>query len=351
MCGIAGILDLDRGKVSGLENSLGVFNSIQKHRGPDDSNIWIHKDRHLGFAHRRLSIIDVDDGAQPMVGGNKNCITFNGEIYNYIELRDEFSGDNFKTNSDTEVILKSYEKWGSGCLDRFRGMFSFALWDEKKETLFCARDFFGIKPFYYTVIDNKFYFASEVKALLPFVKDIETDLEAFKEYLSFQFVLSEKTLFKNIKQLLPGHFLVVKNGKIKVKKYWEVYYDLDFNHTSKYFEKELQVLLEDSIRLHTRSDVPIGGYLSGGLDSSVVCALANKYSDGDFAAFTGKFSDGEKYEGEYKDGEYDGQGTLTLLNGDMYEGEFKDGKYDGQGTWTYYNGDKYVGEWKKGVVI
>jgi|10_taG_2_1085330.scaffolds.fasta_scaffold03111_4 asparagine synthase (glutamine-hydrolysing) len=296
MCGIAGILNLSAEPIPRLSEQLHVCNSLQKHRGPDDDNIWKHKNESLGFGHTRLSIIDISNGSQPMCEPNGNCIVFNGEIYNFLELKAEIGKRVFKTQSDTETILKAYERWGYDCLDHFRGMFSFALWDEKEKTLFCARDFFGIKPFYYTVVDNKFYFASEIKALLPFVKDIETDLEAFKEYLSFQFVLKEKTLFKNIHQLLPGHFLTIKDGDIRVKKYWEVYYNLDFEHTEKYFQNKLQGLLEDSLRLHTRSDVPIGGYLSGGLDSSIICSLASRAKDKDFMAFTGKFSEGEGYD-------------------------------------------------------
>ena len=293
MCGIGGALSLSEEKIIHLERQLGAFNKLQQHRGPDDHNIWMHRNSTVGFAHRRLSIIDLDDGQQPMKDDNDNCITFNGEIYNYPELQTQL-GSSFRTKSDTEVILKAYDKWKQDCLQHFRGMFSFALWDENQKMLFCARDFFGIKPFYYTIVDDKFYFASEIKALLPFVKQVETDVEAFKEYLSFQFVLEEKTLFKNIYQLPPGHLLTIKNGHILVKKYWDVYYDIDYSHTEKYFEEKLQHLLEDSLKLHVRSDVPIGGYLSGGLDSSTICAIASKETD--FIGFTGKFSDGNKYD-------------------------------------------------------
>jgi asparagine synthase (glutamine-hydrolysing) len=294
MCGIAGVLNLSDSPISGLRRQLEVCNSLQRHRGPDGSGVWVHDEEFLGLAHTRLSIIDIEHGSQPM-RNNKNCITYNGEIYNYIELQSELGSGDFITKSDTEVILKAYDKWGIDCLHKFRGMFSFALWDEKQESLFCARDCFGIKPFYYTVVDDKFYFASEIKAILPFVKNIEIDLEAFKEYLSFQFCLNEKTLFKNIFQLLPGHFLTIKSNKIDIKKYWEVKYELDFDHTEEFFERRLQELLEDSMRLHTRSDVPIGGYLSGGLDSSAICSLGNRNKE-DFMAFTGKFSYSEKYD-------------------------------------------------------
>lgn len=297
MCGIAGILDINEKPIGGISKRLETMNEIQKHRGPDGNGIWIHESEGVGFGHTRLSIIDLDTGIQPMEDGNGNCLVFNGEIYNFLELRKELGIEKFRTKSDTEVILKAYEKWGTDCVQHFRGMFAFALWDEKKRSLFCARDFFGIKPFYYTIVDGKFYFTSEIKALLPFVKKIETNLESFKEYLSFQFVLKEKTLFKDIFQLEASHFLVIESGRLKVKKYWEVYYNLDFEHSEKFFEKNMQLLLEDSVKLHTRSDVPIGGYLSGGLDSSVICTLANKNITNDkFMAFTGRFLEGKNYD-------------------------------------------------------
>jgi len=225
-----------------------------------------------------------------------NWITYNGEIYNYIELREELGAENFRTTSDTEVILHAYRKWGQECVNHLRGMFAFALWDESKKELFCTRDRFGIKPFYYTVVNDTFYFASEVKALLPFVAQIETDLEGFKDYLAFQFCLAGKTLFKNIYELLPGHTLQVKNGAIEIKRYWEVYYDLDFEHTPKYFERRLQELLAESVNLHLRADVPVGTYLSGGLDSSTVASLASLSTNGDFAGFVGKFSFDDSYD-------------------------------------------------------
>lgn len=296
MCSIFGVIDLLENPISGLSKRIETGNKILKHRGPDASNVWIRESGNIGFGHNRLSIIDLSSGHQPMVDKIKNCLVFNGEIYNYLELRSEIGAEKFITLSDTETILKSYEKWGEACLDKFRGMFSFALWDEREKSLFCARDFFGIKPFYYTITDNKFYFASETKALLPFVNEVTIDKEAFKEYLSFQFVLGEKTLFKDIYQLPPGHNLTIKNGNIEIKKYWDLYYNIDYNHTEKYFEEKLQFMLEESLRLHVRSDVPIGGYLSGGLDSSTICSIANSITKSDFIGFTGKFSINQKYD-------------------------------------------------------
>ena len=296
MCGVAGILNLNNRQVTNLEHSLSTLNRLQKHRGPDGEGVWLHENEHVGLAHVRLSIIDLETGQQPMLSNSKNAITYNGEIYNFEELKKEIGESNFSTNSDTEVILKAYERWGVDCISKFRGMFAFALWDESKSKLFCARDRFGIKPFYYTLVDDIFYCASEIKALLPFVKEIDTDKDSLNDYLTFQFTLGEKTLFKGIKQLEPGHLLTIENSQISVKKYWEVYYNLDFSHTEQYFIEQTRELMGDSIRLHLRSDVPVGAYVSGGRDSSIVAALASQIETSEFQAFTGKFSYGEGYD-------------------------------------------------------
>jgi len=222
-------------------------------------------------------------------------VVFNGEIYNYRELRDSLKNDySFRTESDTETILAAYHKWGGECVDHLRGMFAFAVWDSKKKRLFAARDRFGIKPFYYTEVGGVFYFASEIKALMPFLPSIETNPEALQDYLVFQFSLGTKTLFKNILELPPAYSLTIENGERTVSKYWEVYYDLDFDHTAKYFHEKLEALIDDSVQLHTRSDVPIGSYVSGGMDSSVIAAYAarsQKKRGLPFAAFTGKFAE------------------------------------------------------------
>lgn len=292
MCGIAGAIDLALKGISHLRRCLEVMNELQKHRGPDGEGIWLHKHSHVGFAHRRLSIIDLETGQQPMRDQSGNWVTYNGEIYNYVELRDELGVENFTTASDTEVILQAYRKWGTECVRHFRGMFAFALWDETNGVLFCARDRFGIKPFYYTLANGRFYFASEVKALLPFVEHIETSREGLTDYLIFQFCMAGKTLFNGISELLPGHYLRIEKGSLSVHRYWEVYYDLDFDHTAKYFEENLQRLLLESIHLHLRSDVPVGTYLSGGLDSSIVTTLAvQKHINDHLITFHGKFPD------------------------------------------------------------
>jgi asparagine synthase (glutamine-hydrolysing) len=296
MCGIGGMVNLALQPVPGLEQRLHVMNELQKHRGPDGHAIWQHERRHVGFAHRRLSIIDLSTGDQPMRDAAGNWLTYNGEIYNYIELRAELGVENFATTSDTEVILHAYRKWGTDCVNHLRGMFAFALWDEANQRLFCARDRCGIKPFYYTTVGDIFYFASEVKALLPFIKQIETDLEGFKDYLVFQFCLAGKTLFKGVQELLPGHSLTLSHGIVEVKRYWEVYYDRDFSHTAHYFEEKIRELLSESVGLHLRSDVPVGSYLSGGLDSSIVASLASQKYPNDFLGFTGKFSFDSNYD-------------------------------------------------------
>ena len=298
MCGIAGIHVLNKEAYPNLDRHLKMMNHIQKHRGPDDDGIYIHEKRHLGLAHRRLSIIDLKTGRQPMNDAAGNTICFNGEIYNYKELHRELSDYPFRTTSDTEVILAAYRRWGEDCVQHLRGMFAFAIWDDRKQVLYCARDRFGIKPFYYALVDEVFYFSSEAKTLLPFMNEIKTNLNALKDYLAFQLCLDGKTLFEGIQELLPGHRLIITQGRMHIERYWEVYYRPDYDHTQKYFTERLRELLIDSVRVHTRSDVPIGSYLSGGLDSSAIAALAmkNRERNDEFMAFTGKFSYGELYD-------------------------------------------------------
>jgi asparagine synthase (glutamine-hydrolyzing) len=298
MCSIAGMINIEKNKIQNILHKLNVMNDMQKHRGPDDIGTWVSQQEFIGFGHNRLSIFDLTDcGHQPMKDiETGNIVCFNGEIYNYIELREQIGGT-FRTNTDTEVILKAFKKWGTDCVTHFKGMFAFAIWNEKDQTLFCARDRFGIKPFYYTIVDNIFYFASEMKALLPFLPDIETDMEGFKDYLTFQFCLGNHTLFKGIKELEPAHCVIIKNQKVKIERYWQVFYNLDWDHTEKYFIEKLDELIHNSIRYHIRSDVPIGGYVSGGVDSSVISAMAADIVGGDnYAGFTGKFSIGKLYD-------------------------------------------------------
>lgn len=298
MCSIAGMISLNRNKIENISDKLSVMNEIQKHRGPDDTGIWSNVNGYIGMAHNRLSIIDLSKGGhQPMIDAETgNVICFNGEIYNYLELRKEVDSS-FRSTTDTEVILKAYEKWGTNCINHFKGMFAFALWDNRNQTLFCARDRFGIKPLYFSIIDNVFYFASEMKALLPFLPSIETDIDGLRDYLTFQFCLKDHTLFKEIKTLEPAHYVLIRENSIKVKRYWQVYYDLDFNHTEKYFAEKLDELIHKSIQYHIRSDVAIGGYVSGGIDSSAISAMVSDEIGGqNYEGYTGKFAIGKLYD-------------------------------------------------------
>jgi len=303
MCGIAGILALNVESVSNLGRRLDVMNQLLRHRGPDGDATWSNPSNTMGLVHRRLAIIDLTpSGAQPMTDHAGNWIVFNGEIYNYIELRQELGSENFTTSSDTEVILAAYRKWGADCVNHLRGMFAFAIWNERDRALFCARDRFGIKPFYYTIQDGVFYFASEVKALLPFVNRIETNLDGFKDYLTFQFCLAGKTLFKGVNELLPAHTLTIRDGNLHVQRYWEVYFEPDYDHTASYFEDRLRGLLIDSVQFHLRSDVPVGAYVSGGLDSSAIASISADQQDSSaMMGFTGKFS---AYGDEFDESRY-----------------------------------------------
>ena len=296
MCGIAGIIGLRGEAAPNLRQRLKAMNELQRHRGPDGEGVWVHPRQHVGLGHRRLSIIDLTTGAQPMSDPSGNWVSYNGEIYNYVELREELGPELFRTTSDTEVILHAYRKWGQDCVAHFRGMFAFALWDEARQELFCARDHYGIKPFYFAIVGDELLFASEAKALLPFLPRIETDLDAFKDYLTFQFCLSGKTLFRGVQELLPAHLLRVAAGKWEVRRYWEIYYHLDWDHTERYFTERVRELLDESVRLHLRSDVPLGAYLSGGLDSSAVALLGRRHGGQGFMGFHGRFQEGPEYD-------------------------------------------------------
>jgi len=271
---------------------------------------------------RRLEIIDLQTGAQPMQSDAGDWITYNGEIYNYVELRDELGGAPFRTTSDTEVILRAYQKWGVRALSHLRGMFAFALWDERRGTLFCARDRFGMKPFYYAIVDGTFLFASEAKAILPFLPAIETDLEGLRDYLTFQFCLDGKTLFKGIRELPAGHSLEAAGGTVRIKRYWDVHFAPDATHTSRYFEAELRDRLADSVRVHLRADVPVGAYLSGGLDSSIVAALAADSGAKGLMAFHGRFPMGAAYDESDYARELAGDRGLDLRVSDITVDDF-----------------------------
>ncbi len=296
MCGIAGIFNIDDDvKPQILKDMAETIN----HRGPDASGEFIRGK--TGVAHKRLSIIDIQSGQQPMWDKeHRYIIVFNGEIYNYLELRQELvqAGCALVTHSDTEVLLNLYIIHGPACLQRCIGMFAFAIYDIKEQTAFLAVDRFGIKPLYYIESKDGFLFASEIKALLkhPAVK-AGVNSGAMYEYLTFQFFLYDRTLFHGIRKLEPGTFLIIKNGKIERKSiYWELKFDIDSHHTEDYFIEKLGFLLQDSVRLQLRSDVPVGAYLSGGLDSSAITCYASQLLGTPISTFTGGFKESDQYD-------------------------------------------------------
>jgi len=273
MCGICGIYNLDGEPVNA--DLLKRMNSTLVHRGPDDEGYYV--DESIGLGHRRLSIIDLNTGQQPIFNEDKTkAIVFNGEIYNFAELRNELEkqGHRFETKTDTEVILHGYEQWGTDCVSHLRGMFAFAIWDKRKKSLFLARDRLGKKPLYYFVSGKRHLFASELKAILE-DKTVprEINLEGLSDYLSFGYIPAPKTIFKGISKLLPGHFLLHENDQVSIRKYW----DLEFNpkedvSIDQYCDAILDTLKE-SVKIRLVSDVPLGAFLSGGIDSSAIVGL------------------------------------------------------------------------------
>lgn len=299
MCGIAGYVVLRTGSGAVHPRALKTMSEIIAHRGPDGHGSWIHDISIVGLAHRRLSIIDLStSAAQPMLSPSGNVLTYNGEIYNFKELRSslEKEGRPFSSDSDTETILGLYEKLGVEAVAQLRGMFAFALWDERNNRLMLARDRFGIKPLYYTIQDGAMYFASEQKALLPFLPSIATNPKALAEYLTFQYTISEATMFEGIEQLMPGHYLTVQSGTIQITKYWDISYEVDYSWTAETAEERLRDLLADSIDVHLRSDVEVGAYLSGGIDSSLMAILAAGKSEFGGKGFHGRFTDYPGYD-------------------------------------------------------
>ena len=322
MCGIAGYAGL--GREPGSKFLASALERL-RHRGPDGEGVWQSTDGRAGLAHLRLSIIDLDTGAQPMRSPSGNVITYNGEIYNFIELRKELGEHRFTTTSDTEVILAAYEKWGERCVEKLRGMFAFALWDAARGRLFVARDRFGIKPFYHASVNGAFYFASEIKALLPFLPGVETDRDGLHDYFCFQFCLGSKTMFSGVSQLEPAHCGYVEaNGTLTPKRYWEVHYNLDWEHDEKYFVERVRERLFDSVDVHLRADVEVGAYVSGGIDSSLIASVARDFRAKDrFQAFTGKFAEfGEAFDESRYVRALAGERNMTLHEVDITEDDF-----------------------------
>lgn len=281
MCGIAGIL-LFSGEEEADPAALEAMCRIIRHRGPDDDGFYL--DGPLGLGMRRLSIVDLPTGHQPISNEEKNVwIAFNGEIYNHLELRRQLEarGHRYSTHSDTETIVHLYEEYGADCVHHLRGMFAFAIWDKRNQTLFLARDRFGIKPLYYRLADKYLIFGSEIKALLEYPGATrEFNISGLPEYLAFGYLSGEDTLYRGIKKLMPGHTLEVRaSGESKVSRYWDVSISPrtdSANRNASYFVKKYRELLEDSVRAHLMSDVPLGVFLSGGLDSGTVAALTTR---------------------------------------------------------------------------
>ena len=303
MCGIAGLVKLKQAPVDAdlLWRMLGTLD----HRGPDDRGVFV--DANVGLAHARLSIIDLAGGHQPMSVENGSLwITFNGEIFNYIELREELEkrGHRFTTRSDTEVILRSYLEKGEECVQDFNGQWAFAIWDARHRKLFLSRDRYGVRPLFYTISGDNFFFASEIKAILacPGVKR-ELDLEGLDQIFTFWVTLAPRTAFKDILQLQPGHSLVLKDGQVSIHQYWEPeYVSREAVTLSSPREKaeELLALMEDAARIRLRSDVPVGAYLSGGIDSTFTTALITRFAQDRLRTFSVAFEDANFDESSYQ---------------------------------------------------
>ncbi len=317
MCGICGQVSYNRKPVD--EKLIGRMYRSFNYRGPDDEGIYIdsHSDAqppeiNIGLGHKRLSIVDHSPAAQQPMSNEDNTlwITYNGEIYNYNKLRGQLErkGHAFKSNSDTEVILHLYEEEGLQAVEQFNGMFAFALWDSKRKRLWLCRDRLGIKPLVYYGDRKHFAFSSEIKALLedPVIPK-ELDYEALYLYLTFNYVPSPYTIFKGIRKLEPGHYLVLENGKLEILKYWDVpektdpeIESLPYTEQEAFFKKHLFGLFNDAVRSRMIADVPLGAFLSGGIDSSVIVALMARNSDKPIQTF----SIGYKYDALYDETEY-----------------------------------------------
>ncbi len=273
MCGFVGYINKEKDKKDNIKKMADLI----AHRGPDSEGYYCDENIALGF--RRLSIIDLKGGDQPIYNeDNTKIIVFNGEIYNFKDLKTDLieKGHKFKTNTDTEVILHGYEEYKEELLDKLRGMFAFVIYDKNTKEVFAARDFYGIKPFYYAKMGNTFLFGSEIKSFLihpHFKKDLNTKMLEY--YLTFQYSAGEETFFKNVYKLMPGHYLKYKDGKLTIKKYYEIKFDEDKDKTYEEWKEGIRERLEDSIEAHKISDVEVGSFLSSGVDSSYIAAKSD----------------------------------------------------------------------------
>jgi asparagine synthase (glutamine-hydrolysing) len=303
MCGITGKIFFSQEK-NIEESEIKRMTDVIQHRGPDDEGFYINKNVGLGF--RRLSIIDLNTGHQPLSNeSGSKWIVFNGEIYNFWELRRELQqkGYFFKTKTDTEVILKLYEEYGVHCVDYLRGMFAFAIWDNDTQQIFCVRDRFGIKPFYYYSDKEKLVFASEIKAILK-SKNVDKTLstDGLDSYFTFGYITSDLSIYKEIKKLQPAHYLLLsfKNKvTLQIKRYWEICFQPDYSKTENQWSEEIESALSESVKLHMISDVPLGAFLSGGIDSSSVVTMMAKNSNQPIKTFSIGFKEQKYNELQY----------------------------------------------------
>ena len=288
MCGLCGFT----GKQTDGEAVLKNMTDVITHRGPD--SVGYYTDDRISMGFRRLSIIDLDQGHQPIFNEDKSLVLmFNGEIYNYRELRQELSdlGHSFYTKTDSEVLVHGFEQWGEKMLDRLRGMFGFAIYNKKDGSVFIARDFFGIKPMHYTVVDGRLIYASEIKSILQHPEyHKEFNEKALDNYLSFQYVVPPETFFKGIYCLLPGHYLWFRDGRVKTTRYFEPTFAPDKHMSINEAVDKIEAAFEDSVNVHKISDVEVGCFLSSGVDSSYVSTYF-----ADQKTFTVGFDFGEKY--------------------------------------------------------
>jgi len=294
MCGISGAFNFGGEPVDA--NLVVAMTDAIRHRGPDGDGYYINGS--IGLGHRRLSIIDLEGGAQPIANETGTIqVIFNGEIYNFHELREELQqyGHVFKTRADTEVIVHGYEQWGIECLTRFNGIFAFALWDCNAKTLVLVRDHLGVKPLYYTQLGNTLLFASEIKALLKHPEcPRQVDLSALSQLFTLRYVPSPATLFQGIKKLPPAHYMEVRATGLRVKRYWRRVPTIREDIDEDTLIDEYQKLLEDAVRLQMRSDVPVGLFLSSGIDSGALLALMTKHSSQPVHTFTIGFEGGQR---------------------------------------------------------
>ncbi|MED1741457.1 asparagine synthase (glutamine-hydrolyzing) [Bacillus swezeyi] len=279
MCGFVGVFNhRPSSETAGQEELIKQMNEMIVHRGPDDDGYY--HDEHVGFGFRRLSIIDVENGGQPLsYEDDSYWIIFNGEIYNYIELKDELlsKGYKFQTDSDTEVLLATYRHYKQEAASKLRGMFAFLIWDKKEQLLYGARDPFGIKPLYFTKTDGHVYFASERKSLMPVGADLEFNEKALQQYTSFQFVPEPETLDKKVQKVEPGQQFSIRPGEdMQFKTYWKVQFKPVQTEEDKLVQ-EVRDAIFDSVKVHMRSDVPVGSFLSGGIDSSFIVSVAKQF--------------------------------------------------------------------------